>query len=353
MKRIVVIPGDGIGPEIMAQAVKVLKAIENKYNASFQMDEALMGGVAYDEFGTCLPDSTMKMCKEYDAVLFGANGGPKWDFLTGEKRPERALAVLRKELELFINLRPVKVRKSLAGTIPLKPEIVGDGFDITLIRELIGGIYYGLPKEGDSERAVDSMIYTKGEVERISRYAFELARAESKKLTSVDKENMMEASKLWRSVVMDVSKNYPDVKLNHILVDNCAYQIVMDPRQFEIIVTGNMFGDILSDELGALAGSLGLYPSASIGYGKKGLYEPIHGTAPDIAGKGIANPIGTILSAALMLRHSFDMNEAADDMEQAVEAVLDKDFRTADIAEKDKKTVSTGEMGDLIVKEIE
>jgi len=353
MHKIAVIPGDGIGIEVIEQGVKILKVVGEKYNLDFQMEEAAMGGGAYDKLGTCLPEPALKLCEESDAILFGATGGPKWDVLPSDERPEKGLAILRKKLELFVNLRPIKIRKSLLGAIPLKPEIVGEGMDIALVRELIGGIYYGQPKEGNAERAVDSMVYTAGEVERIARYAFELAQKRSKKLASVDKENMMEASKLWRAVVIKVAKDYPDVELSHILVDNCAFQIVAAPQQFDVILAGNMFGDILSDELGALAGSLGLYPSASLGYGKLGLYEPIHGTAPDIAGQGIANPIGTILSVALMLRHSFDMDKQAEDVENAVEAVLDKGYRTADIAEKDKKTVSTDEMGDLIFQEIE
>ncbi len=353
MYKIAAIPGDGIGVEVTEQGVKVLRVIGEKYNVDFQMEEAMMGGCAYDELGTCLPESTVKLCEASDAILFGANGGPKWDVLPGNERPERGLAILRKHLELFVNLRPVKVRKSLSGVIPLKPEIVGDGLDIVLVRELVGGIYYGQPKEGNAERAVDSMVYTASEVERIARYAFELARKRSKKLASVDKENMMEASKLWRAVVIEVAKDYPDVELKHVLVDNCAFQIVMAPQQFDVMLAGNMFGDILSDELGALAGSLGMCPSASLRYDKKGLYEPIHGTAPDIAGKGIANPIGMILSVAMMLRHSFDMNKQAEDVENAVETVLDKGFRTADIAEKDKMTVSTDEMGDLIAREMD
>ncbi len=353
MYKIAVIPGDGIGSEVMEQAVRILKAISEKYDVDFQMEDGIMGGCAYDELGTCLPESAVKLCEESDAILFGAAGGPKWDVLPSDERPERALAILRKKLELYINLRPVKIRKSLIGALPVKPEIVGDGAELVMVRELTGGIYYGQPKEGDGERAVDSMVYTAGEVERIARFAFELAQKRSKRLASVDKENMMEASKLWRAVVIKVSKDYPDVELNHMLVDNCAFQIVAAPRQFDVMVAGNMFGDILSDEMGALAGSLGMCPSASLGYGKRGLYEPIHGTAPDIAGQGIANPIGMILSVAMMLEYSFDMKKQAEIIENAVDAVLDKGYRTEDIVEVDKKTVSTGEMGDLIVSEME
>ena len=352
MHRVAVIPGDGIGVEVMSQAVKILDVVGGKYDAGFQLEEGIMGGAAYDKLGNCLPESTVKLCEESDAILFGASGGPKWDVLPSNERPERALATLRKKLELFINLRPIKARKSLIGALPVKPEIIGDGLDMVMVRELTGGIYYGQPKERNSERAVDSMVYTAGEIERIARAAFDLARKRSRKLTSVDKENMMEASKLWRAVVIRVANDYPDVKLNHILVDNCAFQIVAAPKQFDVIVAGNMFGDILSDELGALAGSLGMCPSASLGYGKRGLYEPIHGTAPDIAGRNIANPIGMILSAAMMLHYSFDIEEAAEEIEKAVDAVLDKGYRTVDIAEKGKKTVGTGEMGDLIAQEI-
>ncbi len=353
MYRIAVIPGDGIGKEVMEQGVRILKIIGEKYDVDFQMEDGYVGGGAYDELGTCLPESAVKLCEESDAILFGASGGPKWDVLPSDERPEKALAILRKKLELFVNLRPVKIRKSLIGALPVKAEIVGDGTELVMIRELTGGIYYGQPKEGNAERAVDSMVYTAGEVERISRFAFELAQKRSRRLTSVDKENMMESSKLWRAVVIEVSKDYPDVELNHMLVDNCAFQIVAAPRQFDVMVAGNMFGDILSDELGALAGSLGMCPSASLGYGKSGLYEPIHGTAPDIAGQGIANPIGMILSVAMMLEYSFDMKEQAKIIEKAVDAVLDKGYRTADIFEEGKKTVSTGEMGDLIAGEME
>ncbi len=353
MRRIIVIPGDGIGVEVMTQGVKILEAVGEKYDINLQLIEGKMGGTAFDELGTCLPESTVKLCEDCDAILFGAAGGPKWDVLPSEKRPERALAVLRKQLELFANLRPVKARKSMIGALPVKPEIVGEGLDIVMVRELTGGIYYGLPKEGNSERAVDSMVYTAGEVERIARVAFDLARKRSRGIASIDKENMMEASKLWRAVVIKVAKDYPDVELRHVLVDNCAFQIVAAPQQFDVMLAGNMFGDILSDELGALAGSLGMCPSASLGYGKRGLYEPIHGTAPDIAGKGIANPIGMILSVAMMLRYSFDMEEASEDVEKAVDAVLDRGYRTADITEKDKRTVGTEEMGELIAHEIE
>lgn len=352
MYRIVVLPGDGIGSEVTDEGIKILRVIGEKYKVDFQTEDGMMGGEAYDKLGTCLPESTIKLCEECDAILFGANGGPKWDVLPSDERPERGLAILRKHLDLFINLRPIKVRKSLIGALPVKPEIVGDGIDIVLVRELTGGIYYGQPKEGNAERAVDSMVYTAGEVERIARAGFELAQKRSGKLTSVDKENMMEVSKLWRAVVIKVAEDYPDVELNHVLVDNCAFQIVFAPKQFDVIVTGNMFGDILSDELGALAGSLGMCPSASLGVGKNGLYEPIHGTAPDIAGQGIANPIGMILSVAMMLHYSFGMDEAAEEIEKAVDTVLDKGYRTADIAEKDKKTVGTGEMGNLIAREI-
>lgn len=353
MYKIVVLPGDGIGIEVTAQGVKILKVIGQKHNIDFQMEEGLMGGCAFDQLGASLPESTIELCQKSDAILFGATGGPKWDVLPSEKRPERALAILRKKLELFTNLRPIKIRKSLAGALPIKPGIVGDGIDIMLVRELIGGLYYGQPKEKTDEKAVDTMSYTAGEVDRIARAAFDLARKRTKRLASVDKENMLECSKLWRNIVIEVGKEYPDVELRHVLVDNCAFQIVAAPSQFDVIVAENLFGDILSDELGALAGSLGMCPSASLGYNKPALYEPIHGTAPDIAGKGIANPIGTILSVAMMLQYSFNMDKQAEDIEKAVENVLDKGYRTADIAEKGKKTVGTEEIGDLIAREIE
>jgi 3-isopropylmalate dehydrogenase len=352
MYKIAVLPGDGIGSEVTVQGVKILRAIGEKYNVDFQMEEGIVGGAAFDKLGTSLPEWTVKLCEQCDAILFGASGGPKWDGLPSDERPEKALAILRKKMELFINLRPIEVRKSLVDALPVKPETVGDGMDMVLVRELIGGIYYGQPKERNAERAVDSMIYTAGEVERIARAAFELARKRSKRLTSVDKENMLEVSKLWRATVTKVGRDYPDVELNYILVDNCAFQIIVAPQQFDVIVAGNMFGDILSDELGALAGSLGMCPSASLGYGKRGLYEPVHGTAPDIAGQGIANPIGMILSVAMMLQYSFDMKDQAEDVERAVEAMLDKGYRTADIAGESQKTVGTDEMGDLIAQEI-
>jgi len=394
MYKIAVLPGDGIGIEVTQQGVKILKTIGKKYGIDIKMEEGFMGGCAYDKFGTSLPDETLKLCQSCDAILFGANGGPKWDILPSEQRPERALAILRKELGLFANLRPVKIRKPLFGAIPLKPEVLGNGMEIMIVRELTGGIYYGLPKERNDQRAVDSMIYTKPEVlgngmeimivreltggiyyglpkerndqravdsmvytkpevERIAKVAFELARKRTKKLASVDKENMLECSKLWREVVINVSNDYPDVQLRHVLVDNCAYQIIAAPGQFDVMVAGNIFGDILSDELGALAGSLGMCPSASLSFKGPALYEPIHGTAPDIAGKGIANPIGSILSVAMMFEYSFNMEKAAKDIELAVDKVLDKGFRTADIKEKDKKTIGTEEMGDMIVREIE
>ena len=353
MYKIAVIPGDGIGKEVTEQGVKMLQIVGGKYNVDFQIEEGAMGGGAYDELGTCLPESTVKLCEESDAILFGASGGPKWDVLPSDERPEKALAVLRRKLKLFINLRPVKIRKSLAGALPVKPEIVGDGAELVMVRELTGGIYYGQPKEGNGERAVDSMVYTAEEVERIARAAFELAQKRSKRLASIDKENMMESSKLWRGVVIKVSEDYPDVELRHVLVDNCAFQLVVAPRQFDVMVAGNMFGDILSDEMGALAGSLGMCPSASLGYGKPGLYEPIHGTAPDIAGQGIANPIGMILSVAMMFQYSFGMEEPAVAIEKAVDAALDEGYRMADIAEEGKKTVGTDEMGDLIAQKIE
>ena len=353
MHRIAVVPGDGIGREVTEQGVRVLRVIGEKHGVDFQMEEGAMGGAAYDELGTCLPESTVELCEKSDAILFGAAGGPKWDVLPSHERPEKALAILRQKLGLFINLRPVRVRKSLIGALPVKAEVVGDGADMIMVRELTGGIYYGQPKEGNAERAVDSMVYTAGEVERIARAAFELARKRSRKLASIDKENMMESSKLWRAVVIKVAADYPDVELRHVLVDNCAFQIIVAPGQFDVMVAGNMFGDILSDEMGALAGSLGMCPSASLGYGKRGLYEPIHGTAPDIAGQGIANPIGTILSVAMMLQYSFDMEKPAEIIEKAVDAVLDKGYRTADIAEEGKRTIGTGKMGDLIVQEME
>jgi len=357
MKKIAVLPGDGVGQEVTAEAVKILDTISEKYGHHFEYEYALVGGTAVDERGAALPQETLNLCRKSDAILFGAAGGPKWDNLPGSQRVERALATIRKELDLYVNLRPMKVRPALAPVIPVKKEIMGNGLDFVVIRELTGGLYYGEPRgifeEADGKRkGVNTLVYTDYEVERVSRVAFELARTRSRKVTSVAKENMMESSRLWRDVITEVSKDYPDVELNHILIDAATYHLIRNPSQFDVIVTTNIFGDILTDEAAALVGSLGLCPSASCGDSKQGLYEPIHGTAPDIEGQGIANPIGAILSAALLLRHSFDMEKEAREIEQAVENAIDKGYRTADIAQAGKKTVSTEEMGELISTEL-
>ena len=349
--------GAGVGQEVTAEAVKILDIISEKYGRNFEYEYALVGGAAVDAQGTALPQETLELCKRSDAILFGAAGGPKWDDLPSHQRVERALATIRKELDLYVNLRPMKVRPALAPVLPIKNEIIGHGLDFVVIRELTSGLYYGEPRgifeESDGKRkGVNTLVYNDYEVERVARAAFELARTRSKRVASVAKENMMESSRLWRDVVTEVSEDYPDVELNHVLIDAATYHLIRNPRQFDVIVTTNIFGDILTDEAAALVGSLGLCPSASYGASKRGLYEPIHGTAPDIAGQGIANPIGAILYAALLLRHSLERGNEAEEIEQGVENVIEKGYRTADIAQAGKKTVGTEEMGELIVKEL-
>lgn len=354
--NISVLPGDGIGKEVTTEAVRVLNAIQEKYGHRFEYEYALIGGSAIDQTGTALPPKTLDLCRSSDAILFGAAGGPSWDDVPSEGRPERAVATIRKELDLFVNLRPIRGRKALAPVLPVKDDLIGDGLDFIVIRELAGGIYYGEPrgfvKESDGERGFNTLSYTTREVDRVVRASFELARERSKKVTSVTKENMLESSRLWREVASKVSIDFPDVEMEHILIDACAYYIIQNPSQFDVIVTGNIFGDILSDEAGALVGSLGMCPSASYGHTRQGLYEPIHGTAPDIAGNGIANPIAAILSAGLLLRHTFNLNTEAVDIENAVDRAIDKGFRTVDIQQPELKTVGTIEMTDAIVAEI-
>lgn len=355
--KISVLPGDGIGKEVTAEAVRVLNSIQEKYGHRFDYEYALIGGCAIDQMGAALPSNTLNLCRSSDAILFGAVGGPSWDHVPSEERPERAVASIRKELDLFVNLRPIQGRKALAPVLPVKAELIGEGLNFVVIRELAGGIYYGEPrgfvKECDGERGFNTMSYTTREVDRVVRASFELARTRSKKLTSVTKENMLESSRLWREVAAKVSLDFPDVDMEHILIDACAYFIIQNPSQFDVIVTGNIFGDILSDEAGALVGSLGMCPSASYGHTNQGLYEPIHGTAPDIAGNGIANPIAAILSAALLLRHTFNLNDEAADIENAVNRAIDKGFRTADIRQTGLKTVGTVEMTDAVIAEIQ
>ncbi|MDD3814040.1 MAG: 3-isopropylmalate dehydrogenase [Desulfocapsaceae bacterium] len=354
MKKIAVLAGDGIGPEVMAEAIKVLNAVQKKFAFDLSYQYADVGGIAIDNHGEALPPSTLTLCENSDAILFGSVGGPKWESLPPTQQPERAaLLPLRKHFDLFCNLRPAKIFKSLTGACPLRADIVGDGFDILCVRELTSDIYFGVPKgregSGPEERAFDTMAYTRAEIERIARMAFEAARLRRKKVTSVDKANVLTTMVLWREVVIGIAKEYPDVDLNHIYVDNATMQLVRDPHQFDVMLCGNMFGDIISDEAAMLTGSMGLLASASLNAEKFGMYEPAGGSAPDIAGKGIANPIAQILSAGMMLRYSFGMDEAADAIDRAVEAVLDAGIHTADIAIDKQKVVNTAAMGDAIV----
>ena len=347
--KICVLPGDGIGLEIMAEAVRVLKSLDLK----FEMEEALLGGCAVDATGSPFPEATQKLAKEADAVLLGAVGGPKWDVLPREQRPERGLLKIRKEMNVFANLRPAILYPELANASSLKPEVVA-GLDIMIIRELVGDIYFGEPRGievRNGERVgFNTMIYSESEIRRIAHVAFKTAQKRSKKLCSVDKMNVLESTQLWRDVVTEVAAEYPDVELSHMLVDNAAMQLVKNPKQFDVMVTGNMFGDILSDEASMLTGSIGMLPSASLDANGKGLYEPIHGSAPDIAGKGLANPLATILSAAMMLRYTFNQDAAADRIEAAVKSVLAQGLRTADIYEDGATRVGTVEMGDAVIK---
>ena len=351
-KKICVLPGDGIGPEIMAEAVRVLKALD----LGFEMEEAHLGGCAVDVTGDPYPEATQKLAQAADAVLLGAVGGPKWDTLPREQRPERGLLGIRKQLGLFANLRPAILYPELANASTLKPEVVA-GLDILIVRELTGDIYFGQPR-GIEVREVDGvkqrfgfnmMHYTESEIRRIGRVAFEAARKRNKKVCSVDKMNVLETTQLWRDVMIELAPEYPDVELTHMLVDNAAMQLVKAPKQFDVMVTGNMFGDILSDEASMLTGSIGMLPSASLDANNKGLYEPSHGSAPDIAGKGVANPLATILSAAMMLRYTFNQEEAAQRVEAAVKKVLAQGFRTGDIYEAGTKKVGTKEMGDAVL----
>jgi 3-isopropylmalate dehydrogenase len=353
-KKVAVLAGDGIGPEVMAEAVKVLGAAQEKFDFSLEYERADVGGIAIDNHGEALPQSTLDICEAADAILFGSVGGPKWETLPPAKQPERAaLLPLRKHFDLFCNLRPARVFKSLAAACPLRPDIVGEGFDILVVRELTSGIYFGTPKgregSGAEERAYDTMVYKRSEIERIARMAFEAARVRNNKVTSVDKANVLTTMVLWREVVMEVAADYPDVELNHIYVDNATMQLVRRPQQFDVMLCGNMFGDIISDEAAMLTGSMGMLASASLNSDSFGLFEPAGGSAPDIAGKGIANPIAQILSAAMMLRYSLGQDAAAVAIEDAVSAALDKGVMTADIAVKGCTPVNTEEMGDAVV----
>jgi 3-isopropylmalate dehydrogenase len=350
--KIAVLPGDGIGPEVMKEAIKVLDRISKKHNLEFEYNEADVGGTAYDKHGTAMPPDTLKVCEESDAILYGSVGGPKWENLPRDKSIERvALLNLRKHFELFANLRPAVVFKPLAKASPLRADIVGDGFNFLVIRELTGGIYFGKKKSG-KDFASDEMIYRKHEVERIAKVAFDAAMNRKKKVTCVDKSNVLETSVFFRKIVKEVAKKYPKAELDFLYIDNATMQIVKRPKDFDVIVTGNMFGDILSDEAAQLTGSIGMLASASINEKGFGMYEPGGGSAPDIAGKGIANPIAQILSAAMMLKYSFKQDKAAKDIEKAVEKVLEEGHRTGDIMEDGAKKANTKEMGDLIAEKI-
>lgn len=357
MARIALLPGDGVGPEVVREAVKALQCVSSRFDIPLEFEEGLVGGASIDLLGTPLPPETWSLCQASDAILFGAVGGPKWDSLPVDRRPERGLLNLRKELQLYANLRPVKVFPSLIDASPLKRDIV-EGVDLLVLRELTGGLYFGEPKgigpapDGRGERGVDTLIYTTPEIERIARIGFQIAAQRRKRLTSVDKVNVLASSQLWRRVVTEVAKEFSGIELDHMLVDNCAMQLIRDPRRFDVVLTENTFGDILSDEAAMLAGSIGMLPSASLGNGP-GLYEPIHGSAPDIAGQDTVNPLATILSAAMLLRHSLHHESAAAAIEAAVSRVLEAGYRTPDIRQPGPTVlVGTAHMGDLVVENI-
>ncbi len=356
-KTIAILSGDGIGPEIMAEAVKTLDAVQRRFGLSFNYRHADVGGAAIDRHGTALPAETLKICGSSDAILFGSVGGPKWESLPPAQQPERAsLLPLRKHFDLFCNLRPGRLGTALAAQSPLRPDIAGDGFDILCIRELTGDIYFGQPKgrdgSGPDERAFDTMVYHRWEIERIAHVAFQVAAGRRKKVTSVDKANVLTTMVLWREVVTEVAKGYPGIAIDHIYVDNASMQLIQNPRRFDVLLCGNMFGDILSDELASVCGSIGMLPSASLNADGFGLYEPAGGSAPDIAGRDIANPIAQILSAAMLLRHSLKHEEAARAVESAVEQVLAAGLRTRDIAGKSEKAVGTTAMGSAIAEAV-
>lgn len=357
--RIAVIPGDGIGPEIVAEARKVLEAVGRKYGHRFSYTEVLMGGASIDVTGVPLTDEALATCKKSDAVLLGAVGGDTntspWYKLPPNLRPEAGLLAIRKGLGLFANIRPAVLFPQLAAACPLRPDITEGGFDFVVMRELTGGLYFGerhTETVNGLRRATDTLVYDENEIRRIAKWGFEIARKRNKKVCSVDKANVLDSSRLWRAVVKETAADYPDVELSDMLVDNCAMQLVRDPKQFDVILTENMFGDILSDEASMVTGSIGMLSSASLGEGKLGLYEPSHGSAPDIAGQNKANPIATILSAAMMLRYSFDLDKEADAVEAAIHTVLNDGYRTGDIMSEGLKLVGTKEMGDLIVERL-
>ena len=353
--QIAVIPGDGIGPDAVEQTLKVMDKVGEKFGHTFNYTKVLAGGCAIDATGACLPQETIDICKASDAVLLGAVGGWKWDNLPGDQRPERALLGLRKALGLFANLRPALLFEQLADASPLKPEILAGGLDIVVVRELTGGIYFGEKGHRDTDlgpAAYDIEQYAEGEVRRIAKVAFDMAMKRSKHVTSVDKANVLESSRLWRRVVAEVAQDYPEVTLDNLYVDNAAMQLVRNPRQFDVIVTSNIFGDILSDEASQITGSIGMLPSASLAEGNFGMYEPVHGSAPDIAGQDKANPMATILSAAMMLRYTFGLGAEADAIENAVKSVLDQGYRTPDLYAGQGTQVGTAQMGDLIAAAI-
>lgn len=353
--KLAVIPGDGIGPDVVEQTLLVLDKVGEKFGHTFQYHKVLAGGCAIDATGGCLPQETIDVCKASDAVLLGAVGGWKWDTLPGDQRPERALLGLRKALGLFANLRPALLFEQLADASPLKPEILAGGLDIVVVRELTGGIYFGEKGVKDTDlgpAAYDIEQYAEEEVRRIAKVAFDMAMKRSKHVTSVDKANVLESSRLWRRVVTEVAKDYPEVTLDHLYVDNAAMQLVRNPRQFDVIVTSNIFGDILSDEASQITGSIGMLPSASLTQGNFGMYEPVHGSAPDIAGQDKANPMATILSAAMMLRYTFGLGQEADAIENAVKSVLDQGYRTPDLFAGEGTLVGTAEMGRRIAEAI-
>ena len=353
--HITVLKGDGIGPDVVEQTLKVTDKVGEKFGHTFHYTKVLAGGCAIDATGACLPQETIDICKASDAVLLGAVGGWKWDNLPGDQRPERALLGLRKALGLFANLRPALLFEQLADASPLKPEILAGGLDIVVVRELTGGIYFGEKGHRDTDlgpAAYDIEQYAEGEVRRIAKVAFDMAMKRSKHVTSVDKANVLESSRLWRRVVAEVAQDYPEVTLDNLYVDNAAMQLVRNPRQFDVIVTSNIFGDILSDEASVITGSIGMLSSASLNDTKFGLYEPSHGSAPDIAGKDLANPIATVLSAAMMLRYTFDLDKEADAVEEAVRKVLAEGYRTGDIMSEGCTLVGCSKMGDLLAERI-
>ena len=352
-QSILLLPGDGIGPEVVAQAERVLRVVAERFNLDFHFESGDLGGIAIDRQGAAYPSSTQAQAKVADAILLGAVGGPKWDQLPAGERPERGLLAIRADLDLFANLRPAILYPQLAGASSLKPELVA-GLDILIVRELTGGIYFGEPRgirtlDSGEREGFNTYVYSESEIERIARLAFELAGKRDGRVTSVDKANVLEVTQLWREKVSQIASDYPDVSLDHIYVDNAAMQLVRAPKQFDVLVTGNIFGDILSDTAAMLTGSIGMLPSASLNAQSKGMYEPVHGSAPDIAGQDLANPLATILSAAMMLRYSLDAAAAADAIEQAVSAVLDQGLRTGDIAEAGVTPIGTVAMGDAVI----